>query len=339
MNSSTFNWGLVGPGKIAHRFVEALHTVPTARLAHVVGRDLQRAAAFAQTWDAPQAGTELAAMLADPQIHAVYIATPHAQHGEAIRACLLAGKPVLCEKPLVPHGALGRELVALARERRVFLMEALWTRFLPTYIEVGAWLRSGAIGRLRTIQSSFCFSRPFEPHTRLFAPELAGGSLLDIGIYNLSVTRWVVQQCWGQCPEPSRMNVSGQLAPTGVDQRVGGMLEFDRGDADGVTAQFVCGFDSVSDNALHIGGELGSITMPHLFSAAEGAVLRRPGQADQTLDAPFRCNGFEGEIEAAMASIRAGETECPTMPLDETLTTLHWMDLMRAQLGVRYPFE
>ncbi|HEY1090834.1 MAG TPA: Gfo/Idh/MocA family oxidoreductase, partial [Burkholderiaceae bacterium] len=262
-------------------------------------------------------------------------ATPHAQHGEAIRACLLAGKPVLCEKPLVPHGALGRELVALARERKVFLMEALWTRFLPLYEQLGALLRDGAIGELCGVQSSFCFHPPYDPKARLFAPELAGGALLDLGVYNLSMTRWALQQTLGSCPEPRRIDVTAKLAPTGVDQRVSGLLEFD----DGLSAHFICASDCVSANAMQIIGDKGTIALPRGFSHAQSALLLRPGEADQAIEAPWRINGFEGQIEAVIDCVRSGQTECAVMPLDETLATLAWMDRIRAQIGVRYPFE
>lgn len=344
-NSTTpsFNWALVGPGRIAHRFAEAVTGIPGARLRAVVGRDAARAAEFAARWAAPQSGTELAAVLDDPAVDAVYIATPHAQHGEPIRACLQAGKPVLCEKPLVPHGALGRELVALARARGVFLMEAVWTRFLPAYALAGGWLREGRIGALRAIQSSFCFPAPFDPRSRLFDPALAGGALLDIGIYNLTATRWALQTQQppgGTCSEPLQLHLHGELAPSGVDRRVTGTYLF----PGGISSQFVCGLDGWADNSLRLYGELGTITLPSPFWGAAEAWLQlgRPGveaHPPERAAAPHRINGFEYEIEEAMRCIRAGLVESPLLPHDETLAVLAWMDEIRARLGVRYPFE
>ena len=341
-------WGLVGPGRIAHRFAQAVLALADAELVHIQARNAARGHDFARQWAAPgaappQVSTELAALLSDPAVDAVYIATPHALHADAVRACLLAGKPVLCEKPLVPSAAIARPLLALSRDRHVFLMEAVWTRFLPVYAQVGEWLRGGAIGPLRALQSSFCFAAPYDAKSRLFDPALAGGALLDIGIYNLTMTRWVLQQALGlgagTCPELRGMDVQGRLAPSGVDQHVAATLAFDGG----ITSQFVCAFDAqhdaLTDNSLRIFGERGHITVPQHFWQGTQAVLQRGHNAAVVVDAPLRINGFEGEIEEAMRCIRAGLTQSPLMPHAETLATLGWMDRMRQQLGVRYPGE
>jgi len=331
---SSFVWGLIGPGAIAQRFAEAVHGLPGVRLGCVLGRDPARTAAFAARWGA-QPAPDLHALLADPGLDAIYIATPHAQHGELVRACLLAGKPVLCEKPLVPGLAQAAPLVALAAERGVFLMEALWTRFLPVFAQVRAWLDAGAIGPVRAIQSSFCFAAPFDPASRLYDPALAGGTLLDIGIYNLAMTRWVLEPRPGACPEPLSLRAEGLLAPTGVDQRVAATLLFEGG----VSSQFVCAFDGAAENALHILGERGYIRLPRNFWEATRAELHAGGAAPILAEAPFRINGFEGEIEEAMRCIRAGRVESPQMPHAETLALQRWIDTLRQQLGVRYPFE
>jgi predicted dehydrogenase len=342
--TTDFSWALVGPGRIANRFAEAVEGLPNTRLACVLGRDAERTQAFATRWSSPEAhngnGTVRATanwddVLNDPGVDGVYIATPHALHHDAVQRCLAAGKPVLCEKPLVPNVAQALPLVALAQRENVFLMEALWTRFLPAYAQMAEWLRSGAIGRIRSIQSSFCFAATSGLDSRLYAPELAGGALLDIGIYNLSVTRWVLQTALGTCPELRDLQVDGVLAPTKVDQRLAATLTFD-GD---VVSQLVCGFDSQSDNALRIHGEHGWISAPHNFWQATEVVLQSRSEPMLSVQTPFSINGFEGEIVEAMRCIRAGLVESPQMPHAETLATLGWMDAMRARMGVRYPFE
>ena len=340
MNSpSSFGWAVVGPGRIAHRFAEAVHRLPGMHLAVVHGRDAARTQTFAAHWTrdgvAPvDATTSLAEALARPDVAGVYVATPHAFHGPAIRAALLAGKAVLCEKPLVASRAEALPLVELARERGAFLMEAVWTRFLPLYATVGAWLREGAIGPLRGLQSSFCFATTYEPASRMYDPALAGGALLDVGIYNLTMTRWVLQQALGACPEPSSLQASGRLAPTGVDQRVWATLDFD-----GIVSQFTCGFDGPADNGLRIFGERGHIVVPRTFWEATEAELHVDGQTPVTVQVPFVINGFEGEVEETARGARAGLVESGVMPHAETLATLAWMDQIRSQLGVRYPFE
>ncbi len=333
-----FCWAVIGPGGIARRFAQALPHVAEAELRWVLGRDAARAQAFLGSLAQPvqaQVATDLAALLAQPELDAVYIATPHAQHGDLVRQCLLAGKAVLCEKPLVPNLAQAEALVQLARERNVFLMEAVWTRFLPIYAVVENWLRDQAIGPVRGIQSSFCFNSPFDPSSRIYAPELAGGALLDIGIYNLTMTRWVLQQALGACPEPLSIQASGVLAPTGVDQRVAGMLTF----PGGISSQFICGVDGHADNGLRIFGERGCISLPGEFSSATEAVLLRHGESPQQVTAAWRFNGFEAEIEETQRCVRAGLIESPVVPHAESLATLAWMDEIRRQLGVRYPFE
>jgi predicted dehydrogenase len=339
-SSETFNWGLIGPGRIAHRFAAAVNGLPGARLHAVHARDAARGAAFAQQWAregtaVPVVQTDLQVLLADPAVQAVYIATPHDSHARYASACLRAGKPVLCEKPLSPTLAQTLALIELATAQRVFLMEALWSRFLPVYDQVAQWLRSGAIGAVRTVQSSFCFNLPFDAQHRAFNPLLAGGAMLDIGIYNLALTRFVLESSHGACPEPESIVAHGTLAPTGVDQRVGGMLAF----PGGVIAQWVCSFDATSDNALIVNGEHGSITLPMRFWEATRAVLAVKGQAEVVCEAPFHINGFEGEVEEAMRCISAGLLQSPRMQHTETLALARWNHEVLRQLNVRYPFE
>ena len=332
-DASPFRWAVVGPGGIANRFAGALAAVPGARLAAVFARDAAKGQAYAAQWQrdgqpAARVTTDLADLLADPSVDAVYIATPHSHHGEYIRAALMAGKPVLCEKPLVTTRAEGQALVELARERGVFLMEALWTRFLPAYELAGRWLREGVIGELRAMQSSFCFASVYDPKHRQWNPALAGGALWDIGIYNLAVTRWVLQQVHGGiCPEPEKMDVQALMAPTGVDAVVNVTLYF----PGGVTSQFRCGFDAASVNAFEVLGSRASLRFPTDFWQAEAVeIVTRKAPAERVAT-PFVLNGFEGEITEAQACIRRGLLESPRMPHAETLALLGWMDAIRAR--------
>jgi predicted dehydrogenase len=339
-HSDPFRWAIIGPGRIAHRFAEAVSQTPTLRLHRVQGRDPQRAQAFAHDWSektgqAIVGSTELAAVLDDPLVNAVYIATPHAFHAETLRAALIAKKPVLCEKPMVTDARTARELVALARENSTFLMEAVWTRFLPLHEAVSHWLRAGKIGAICGMQSSFCFNAPFDPTSRLYDPALAGGALLDIGIYNLTVTRMMLQASLGACPQVTEIDARAVLAPTGVDQRLHATLHF----PDGVASQFICAVDCTADNSFRIVGEQGSITIHGGFWQATRATLTRTNEAPIEIHHPFRVNGFEYEIEAAASSIRDGRIECERMPHSETIATLEWMDRIRQTVGVRYPFD
>jgi predicted dehydrogenase len=330
-SSEPFGWTLVGPGNIARRFAGAVRAIDGARLAAVVGRDAARAAAFAREWavDAWH-GTDLRAALAHPGVHAVYVSTPHPWHASAVRAALEAGKPVLCEKPLTPSAAATRPLVDLARAQGVFLMEAVWTRFLPVYAKVRTWLDEGAIGEVRAMQSSFCIDRPFKPGDRRYTAALGGGALLDIGLYNITVSRMVLPGV------PVRgFDVRALLGGENIDTQLAATLDF----GDGRTSQFTCGFLGSADNGYRILGSRGHIVVHGGFWESTSATLHRDDQAPHTAQAPFRINGFEYEIEEAMRCIRGGLVESPLLPLDESLAVAELMDAMRERIGVRYPFE
>ena len=330
MNTSAVRWGLIGPGAIAQHFAQAAAAMDTTALVAVHGRDAARCQAFVQQ-HAPQACVHsgLHALLADPHIDMVYIATPHSAHAQAVRQALLAGKGVLCEKPLAPTATQAQALIALAQERGVFLMEALWSRFLPSWQQARTWLEAGAIGAPQAMQSSFCFDVPFDAHSRLFSPALAGGALLDIGVYNLSASQWLMQR------EPLAFHVDAVLASTGVEQRVAATLDYGHG----LTSQFVCAFDGVADNRLRVFGPRGHIELGHNFWQATEATLVRPGQAVLHVPYPFRINGFEYQIEHAQQCWRAGAVQSPVMPHQDSLAVVTLIDAMRQRLGVRYPFE
>jgi predicted dehydrogenase len=326
-----FGWALVGPGNIARRFAAAVRGIDGARVSAVVGRDRARAAAFAGQW-APDAwcGDDIAAALARPDVHAVYVCTPHPQHANAVRAALEAGKPVLCEKPLTPSAAATLPLIELARAKNLFLMEAVWTRFLPSYAQVRAWLDDSAVGAVRAMQSSFMLERPPMPGDRRYSAALGGGTLLDIGLYNLTVSRMVLPGV------PVRaFEVQALKNDEGVDVQVQALLDF----GEGRFSQFVCGWFTTGPNRFLILGERGHIVVHGGFWEATVATLVVEGRAPQTFYAPFRINGFEYEIEEAMRCIRAGLIESPLLPTAESLAVVALMDAMRARIGVRYPFE
>jgi len=338
MSDAPFGWAIVGPGRIAHKFAEAVQGTPGMALVSVQGRDRTRSGEFARKWsrDGKPVGVagDIAGLLDDDRVEAVYVATPHAFHAAAIRRLVGGRKPVLCEKPLVPDLASGLEVVAAAKKQRVFLMEAVWTRFLPVYADVAEWLHHGAIGELRAIQSSFCFNLPFDAGHRAYDPKQAGGALLDIGVYNLTMTRWALRAATGSCPPLRNLNASAVLGPSGVDHRLSATLEF----PDGICSQVLCGFDLSADNALRIIGELGTIVVPNFWKATE-AQLCRAGEEPVAVQRPFRINGFEYEAEEAVRVVRRGGIESPGITHADTIETLRWMERIRGIVGVRYPFE
>ncbi len=335
-----FGWGVIGPGAIAHRFSEAVSGVDGTKLVAVQSRNVERARAFADKWQCGigpriDATDSIDSLLANAAVDAVYIATPHPFHTDAVRTALLARKPVLCEKPLVTDAKQAIELCQLARAQSTFLMEAVWTRFLPIYDVVSEWLQAREIGQLRTIDSSFCLNIPFDPNHRTFNPALGGGSLLDIGIYNITMSRWILAHIDDKPLSVKEMHSRAVIAATGVDQRIEATLSFDCG----VSSQFTCGFDRQADNAFQINGSTGSIVLPSRFWEATSAKLIRAGRDPVSAERAFRVNGFEYEIEEVMRCVASGAIQSARISHAETIATLEIMDRIRADVGVRYPWE
>lgn len=318
-----FNWGVIAPGNIAQKFGQALSAVPGARLAGVASRSPERGRAFAARFgeadSPPRVHDSYAWLLADNAIDAVYIASPHSFHFEQAQAALEAGKPVLCEKPLTVNAEQTQMLMNLAEEKDLFLMEALWSRFLPAWRQVRHWLDDERIGPLHSLRSEFCVRIDRDDSGRLLNPNLAGGNMLDMGVYCVAMSRFVTG-----C-DPDRVQASVYLGPTGVDERTAAVLEYGA-----IASQLTGSFLAERDNDFLIEGERGRIRVAGPFWASERAELTlwsEPGSPrHETFEQPHRANGFEYEIQAAMAAIRAGEKECPDNPWAATLGTARVMD-------------
>lgn len=326
--SHFFRWGLIGLGRIAHNFARGLAVVPDGRLEAVASRDTERATQFAAQYGGARVHSSYEALIGDPYIDAIYIATPHSLHADTARACLEAGKPVLCEKPLTVNATQAQDLISLARKRNVFLMEALWTRFLPIYAEVRTWLEEGRIGELRLLSSSFGFKAPRDKQDRLLNPNLAGGALLDIGVYNLSISQWALG-----C-NPASFSATGYLGETGVDEQLTATLDY----GNGLMSQFHCTIRTDTANDFHIYGSEGSICIEAMFWSATAATLRN-AHGQIRLDCPHRASGFEYQIEEAQQCIRAGRLESSSITHADSLATMMLMDVLRHHMGQRYPFE
>ncbi len=328
MSDTVFNWGVIGPGRIAQRFANALKVIDDAQLYAVASSNLERANAFAQEFGAEQAYDSYAAMLADPKVDAVYIATPHRFHYQQTLQCLEAGKPVLCEKPLTVNAAQSQQLVDLARSKNLFLMEALWTRYLPIYDQVREWLDNDEIGEVKLLTSSFGFGVPRDMQDRLLNHELAGGALLDMGIYNIAISQWVFGS------NPKSFTAQGHIGESNVDELTAVNLDF----GEGRTSQFVTNLMAMTSNDFVIYGSKGHIRIgPFFWDTAEATLT----VGDKVLAAkkPFRGTGFEYEAGEAMRCIREGLLESPRMTHADTLANMQLMDAIRAEIGLSYTFE
>jgi predicted dehydrogenase len=291
VSSSSFRWGILGPGRIAHRFAQDLEVVEGAGLAAVASRSAERARDFAQRYGAHASYDSDEALAADPNVDAIYIATPHRFHHAQARLCLDAGKPVLCEKPFTVNAAQAADLVQLAQAKGLFLMEALWSRYLPVWRQVREWLDDGAIGSVPLISSTFCFRAERDPIDRKFNHDLAGGALLDLGVYNISLSQWVIGV--------RLRHDLAYIGDTGVDELTAVTMAYLRD----VVSQFTCSFlvDGVNEMAIY--GTKGRIRVhPNFWEPTQATLV--VGGKERVVRLPFRRNGFEYQIEEAMRCIR-----------------------------------
>ena len=328
MNQDQFNWGVIAPGRIAHRFAQGLAVIDDANLYAVASSDLSRAKAFADTYGgASKLYGNYDELIADPEVDAIYIANPHRYHYDCVERCLKAGKPVLCEKPLTVTANESERLIAIAETEGVFLMEALWSRFLPVWQQVKQWLDEGMIGDVKVISSTFGFKIPRASGDRLLNLDSAGGVLLDMGIYNVAMSQFVIGR------DPIKILADGIVGETGVDERSSGLLNYG-----GPVSMFTSNFQTQTANDMTISGTKGSIVIDAEFWATEKATLKVEDEESVTIESPFRASGFEYQTEEAMRCIRTGKLQSDVIPWKDTLGNMQTMDQILTQIGVEYPF-
>jgi predicted dehydrogenase len=321
-------WGIIGPGKIANKFALALKLVPGARLGAVASRDIEKGRAFAATHGAPNIYDNYAALAADPQIQAIYIATPHGFHAEHALLCLRQGKAVLCEKPLALSSVEVESMIAASREHQAFLMEAMWTRFIPLIREVTALVSSGQIGILKYLRADFGFLSPFDPASRLYNIRLGGGSLLDIGIYPLYL-------CLQLLGKPDHITAVGSLSPTGSDITCHAILQYPENASAVISSTLACQTSLTAE----IAGTEGMIRIPTPWYKNDRFEWNRTGEPVVTVQLESMVNGFEYQIAEVMRCMVQGLIESPALPHSFSLMMSSTMDAIRAQIGVRYENE
>ncbi|GAB3243626.1 Gfo/Idh/MocA family protein [Chitinimonas naiadis] len=325
--SAPVRWGILGTGFIAGQLAAAIKDSADAVLQAVASRSAGPAERFAAEQGARQHYPSYAELVADPAVEVVYIATPHPQHIDAVLLCLNAGKAVLCEKPFTLNAREARQAIALARERQLFLMEAMWTRFIPAVQAAQAMVAKGEIGKLQAVQADFGFAQPFDPRHRVFDPALGGGALLDIGIYPLALGQLFLGPI-------ASVEAQAELGQTGVDEQTAFSLRHRDG---GMTSGF-CSLRSQTPWEATLLGERGSIRLHSPLFRPDQLTLKR-GEEITTLSVPYRGNGYVHEVEEVGRCLRAGLTESPTMRWADTLASMDALDAIRARIGVRYPGE
>ncbi|MBB2909884.1 putative dehydrogenase [Streptosporangium becharense] len=325
---SAIKWGILATGGIAATFTEDLKRLPDAEVVAVGSRTAESARAFADRHGIPRAHGSWAELAADPEVDIVYVANTQNAHYDAVRTCLEAGKAVLCEKAFTLNRAEAAKLVDLARERGLFLMEAMWMRCIPAIRKIMELVEGGAVGPVNTVHADFGISVEVGPGHRLRSPELGGGSLLDLGVYPISFAYLVLGV-------PDRIQSWARLTPEGVDDNTGVLLGYDRG----AVALLSCGLATHSPVTASISGPLGRIELPHLFFRPDTFTLHRTEGEPETFHVPYEGSGMLHEAVEAMRCLREGLVESPLVPWEATLDVMGVMDEIRAQVGVRFPGE
>lgn len=319
-------WGIVGPGNIARKFVRAIKNVNEAELVAVASRVKERGDAFALEFGIPRVFASYEEMAASPEIDAVYIATPHPFHKPCAEIFLNAKKHVLCEKPICINANDARELCECAKKNDVFLMEAMWTRFLPAIIEAQKIVAAGEIGEVRAISADFCYHIEKACCPKVFDNGMAGGSLLDVGIYSINAA------CFFEGYDVKTIT-SYCRVENGVDTHAAVILGYENG----ATAIATSALTTYKPESAYVYGSKGHIFIPG-FYGAQGLTLNKNG-AETVIEKPSIGEGFEEEIIEACKCIAAGKIQSDIHPMADSIKVLEIMDTVRKQNGIVYPSE
>ena len=320
--------GIAGPGRIVRRVMTDIRRAEHIEVAAVASRTIERARAAAVEFDIPLAFGSYEAMADSSAVDLVYVAVPHPFHCAVTKLFLAGGKHVIVEKPFAVNAGEAWEMIDCARANGLFLMEAMWSRFFPAAQALKALIDAGTLGNIRRITADFAYRAPLDFEDRLYKRELGGGSLLDVGIYPLSLI------CFYKGALPAETQVLCNRAETGVDGLCAFQLQF----ADGAVGQGFGGFEVTTDQAMKLYGTEGWVEVPDFWHPTR-FTIHRPDQPDELREFAPENEGYHNEFECAAQVILAGQTDQPVIPLAESLKIMEIMDDMRARMGVWYPGE
>lgn len=326
MTDTKIRWGIMGAGTISRKFASDLLRSSRAELKAVASRSSERSKQFAKEFNIPRSYDNYEDFVQDEEIDIVYIGTLHPMHKNGALQCLRAGKAVLCEKPFAMNAEEAAEMIKVARENHTFLMEGMWTRFLPAIVQTRQWLNEGMIGEVQSLTANFGFNIGWKPDSRLLNKKLGGGALLDAGIYPISFASMVFGQ------QPDKIMSNAHIGKTEVDERFSALFEY-KGDR---TALLRSAVRLSLTNDAWIYGTNGHIHVPR-FLSADSAYLHRSNGTSLEFKAPRKLHGFIYEIEEVMDCYQEGRTESSIMSLDETLDIMKTLDCLRGQWGLEYP--
>jgi predicted dehydrogenase len=327
----TVRWGILACGKIAKKFAADLKLVGNGELVAVASRDIERAKEFAAEYPAKYIFGSYEELVNCDEVDAIYVASPHSHHHEHTMLCLKHGKAVLCEKAFAINQHQAKEMIDLAREKKVFLMEALWTRFLPHYLKVSEMIEEGKLGELKGVLANFGFKPPEPVSPRLFEPSLGGGSLLDIGIYPV----FLAQSILGV---PDSITAKMDPAATGVDEQCSMVFHY----KNGMTANLFSTLASNLETDADIFGTQGRIRLTNRFYEPSATIQYYPDVITSRTIIPIEKEpgwGYQYEIRHVNECLQKGLTESPMWALDDTMNLMKTLDAVREVMGLRYSVD
>jgi predicted dehydrogenase len=312
-----YNWGFIGAGRIAGKFADGLKELSNANRYAIAARSQERAEVFREKHGFEKAFGSYAEMLADPAVEIVYISTTNNLHFEHTMMCLEAGKAVLCEKPFASGTEQVKQMVAKAREKKVFLMEALWSRFLPSMMQFKAEVQKGTIGKPLMLQCDYGFISPFDPYHRVYNPALGGGSVPDIGIYPLFTAMYL----FGTPVEIKTVSVP---APTGTDWTTSILLKHPGNEISMLTSSFEMNLQ----NEARVYGDGGYLKLHRIFSIPTRLSVKQNSNEESEIPVPSVGNGYNYEAAEVMACLDKGSLESEGMPLQFSIELMQVMDVI-----------
>lgn len=322
-------WGIIGTGTIASTFATALKSMEDTKLVGVASRDINKAKDFSKKFQIEKAFGSYEELVKDEEIDVIYIGTPHSEHKANAELCIKNGKAVLCEKPFTINLAESEYLISLAKEHKVFLMEAMWTKFLSTTRKVKQWIKEGRIGRLRHFRVSFGYKAKFDANNRLFNPDLAGGALLDVGVYPITYVVHMMDRL------PDEIISSAEFGKTQVDEQNVIIMKYN----DGILANLSSSVSVETGYDAVIFGDEGKIIVPKFWSAEEAFLYNSENEIVDTFIKPHHENGYECEAYEVNSCLRENKLESDYLPLKDTLDIMRIMDNIREEWGLVYPQE
>jgi predicted dehydrogenase len=329
--AQVIRWGILGCGRIARKFASDLRLVQDARLVAVGSRSQESAEAFAREFPVQRRHTSYEALAADPEVDVIYISTPHGLHYEHTLLCLQHEKAVLCEKAFAINLRQAREMIQLAKSRKVFLMEALWTKFSPHFNIMQQMIWEGKLGVVRSVLVNFGFIPQAPVPKRIYDPALGGGTLLDIGIYNVFLALSILGK-------PKQIEASFTPAYTGIDEQCAVLFKYDNG----AMAQMFSTFSSNLATEADISGDKARLRLNSRFYEPGARIEFYPGRYDTRQEIPYpRESGFGYQYEARHVCdcLRMGLKESPVMSHADTLELMETLDRIRNAAGIHYPHD